>query len=392
MKCGFGGVGRWSGIALVAGVGAGALPTAHAAPRDPAPRSRVPVPRVGRLEAVHRFYGAMPTGVTVSRSGRIFVNYPRWGDPVRFTVAELRNGQEVPYPNAAMQPTSGTYDPKRLVSVQSVVVDPSDRLWILDTGSIKFGPTQPGGPKLVGVDLRTNRVVRTITFPRDVALPTSYLNDVRFDLRRDQAGMAFITDSSGSGPNAIVVVDLASGRSWRALNDHPSVRPVRGFTPTVEGQFLKNRHPNGAVKAVQIGADGIAISPNGERLYYCPLSSRRLYSVAVDALADPDMSDAEVARTVRDHGAKGASDGLESDARGRVYCTDYEKNGVKVRETDGTYRWLVRDQRLLWPDTLSVAANGYLYITANQLHRQPGYHFGRDQRVKPYMLFRARLR
>jgi hypothetical protein len=37
---------------------------------------------VGKLELVATFDGPMPTGVTVSQKGRIFVNYPQWGDPV----------------------------------------------------------------------------------------------------------------------------------------------------------------------------------------------------------------------------------------------------------------------------------------------------------------------
>jgi hypothetical protein len=37
------------------------------------------------------FYDAMPTGVTVA--GRPFVNFPRWGDDVQFTVGETRNGK-----------------------------------------------------------------------------------------------------------------------------------------------------------------------------------------------------------------------------------------------------------------------------------------------------------
>ena len=47
---------------------------------------------LGTLETVAHFNGPMPTGVTVSRDGRIFVNYPKWGDDVQFTVAELRDG------------------------------------------------------------------------------------------------------------------------------------------------------------------------------------------------------------------------------------------------------------------------------------------------------------
>ena len=44
---------------------------------------------------------------------------------------------------------------------------------------------------------------------------------------------------------------------------------------------------------------------------------------------------------------------------------------------------------MLWPDTLSVAADGYLYMICNQLHRQPKFHFGNDLRKKPYVLFRT---
>src|SRR5260370_1434155 len=37
------------------------------------PRTR----SAGKLELVATFHGPMPTGVTVSRSGRVFVNFPR---------------------------------------------------------------------------------------------------------------------------------------------------------------------------------------------------------------------------------------------------------------------------------------------------------------------------
>jgi len=59
---------------------------------------------VGELETVHTFDGPMPTGVTVSRAGRIFVNYPKWGDDVAFTTAELRDGQAVAFPDQATKP------------------------------------------------------------------------------------------------------------------------------------------------------------------------------------------------------------------------------------------------------------------------------------------------
>ena len=360
------------------------IPTEHLPSEQP----------VGMLEPVAYFHGAMPTGVTVSQKGRIFVNFPKWGDEVSFTVAEIRDGEAVAYPDEAMNQTNINDLAAALVSVQSVVVDPADRLWILDTGSPMFEPTKYGGPKLICVDLKTNQVIKKILFPQNVALPTTYLNDVRFDLRRDKEGIAYITDSAQNGPNGIIVVDLASGESWRRLHDHPSTKAedLRTFLPIVEGRpFLVKQQENRSSKlAANMGSDGIAISATGELLYYCPLASRRLYSVSTEALFDRSFDDQYVSQTVKDEGDKGgASDGLESDAEGRIYATNYEHNAIMRRSPNGEWETTVHDPRLLWPDTLSLASDGYLYVTANQLHRQARYHNARDMRRKPYTLFRV---
>ena len=371
---------------------AGAALTAAAADRKGEDAKLAHDQTAGTIELVATFDGPMPTGVTVSHEGRIFVNFPRWGDKVDFTVAEVKDGKTTAYPDADFNRPDEDHPDKGLVSVQSVVVDPKDRLWILDTGSINFGPTSPGGPKLVGVDLHENKVFRTIAFPRDVALPTTYLNDVRFDLRRGKEGLAFITDSSDKGPNGLIVVDLATGKSWRRLNDHPSTKAEPNFLPVVEGRPLLNRPPHGEPAHLRIGSDGIAISHDGQRLFYCPLCGRRLYSASVDALGDTNQADDQVAKTVEDLGDKGCgSDGLESDDKGRVYVSDYEHNAILRRLPDGRYEALVHDPRILWPDTLSVAKDGYLYFTANQLHRQGRFHGGKDLREKPYALFRTRI-
>lgn len=359
---------------------------------------------LGMLEPVAYFNGAMPTGVTVSQKGRIFVNFPKWGDEVPFTAAEVKDGKAVAYPDEAMNQTTDTHDvaadnaaaATALVSVQSVVVDPANRLWILDTGSPMFQPTKYGGPKLVCVDLETNQVIKKILFPQNVALPTTYLNDVRFDLRRGKEGIAYITDSAQNGPNGIIVVDLASSESWRRLNDHPSTKAedLQTFLPIVEGRpFLVKEQENGPTKlAANMGSDGIAISATGEWLYYCPLASRKLFSVSTDALSDRSVDDPYVSKTVKDEGDKGgASDGLESDAEGRIYVTNYEHNAIMRRNPNGEWETIVHDPRLLWPDTLSLASDGYLYVTANQLHRQARFQNGRDMRKKPYTLFRIKV-
>ncbi|MBX8577092.1 L-dopachrome tautomerase-related protein [Pseudomonas cichorii] len=348
--------------------------------------------KLSKIERVHAFNGAMPTGVTVTEKGRIFVNFPRWGDDVPYTVAEVVQGQVVPYPdlktNAAdpQDPASG------FISVQSVVADGRGKVWVLDTAAPKFSEPRAGGAKLVAIDLATNKIVKTVVFPHDVILPTTYVNDVRFDFRVGKEGTAYVTDSSVSGPGGIIVLDLASGTAKRRLSGAASTSVDPTFIPVIEGKpALVTKNANGEAGLLKVASDGIALSSDGQTLYFCPLSSRHLYSVPTALLRDPSVTDAELEKAVVDLGEKGASDGLEADAVGAVYAGDYEHNAIRKRLPDGHWQTIVQDSQVLWPDTLSIGPDGYLYFTANQLHRSPGFNDGQDKRVKPYSLMRVKI-
>lgn len=347
---------------------------------------------IGDLETVAEIHGAMPTGIAVSTSGRIFINYPRWGDDVQFTVAEIVDGKPLAFPNTIwnQQGSVSTQD-KRIVSAQSVVIDPSgNHLWIVDTGSLRPHPISYGGPKLIQVSLENNKVLRTILIEPEALTPETYLNDVRFLFNSNTASYAFISDSSPDG--GIIVVNLVTGESWRRLSGTSFTRSDPSFVPVVEAEVLMIREPGESAKRFNVGSDGIAVSADGETVFFRSLTSRHLYSVPTEALINRTIQEENLKKMVVDHGqVAGASDGLEADSSGGIFLTDYEHNAIhRFTGSISTLKTLMYSPLAIWPDSLALADDGYLYFTANQLNRQSQFHQGIDRRIQPYMVFRIK--
>jgi hypothetical protein len=86
--------------------------------KSPSQEQKLPAEEpLGTLEPVAYFNDAMPTGVTVSHKGRIFVNFPKWGDEVPFTVSEIRHrGEVVAYPDESINRTNPDDPAAALVS------------------------------------------------------------------------------------------------------------------------------------------------------------------------------------------------------------------------------------------------------------------------------------
>jgi sugar lactone lactonase YvrE len=345
----------------------------------------------------------------------------------------MGNSTERPYPNAEINnppggainytttPPSGANYQNYLVGVQSVVLDPKDRLWILDTGrALSQDGTlvlaSYGGPKLIGVNIEDGSIIKTIVFPTTVAFGDSYLNDVRFDLRPSVSasgqGVAYITDSSSEGRNGVIIVDLGTGESWRHLNNIPEVSAERGFVPYVWGQPLYYvPGPGMPLTNVPLGSDGIALSADGEDLYFGPVGGRGLYSVSTARLRDRSQSSELLAQAaVMNRGQRGVSDGFETDSNGFIYAANMEQNEIGFyNPKNGSMTLFTRDPRISWVDTsklvvscrrvmmnadrrtVSVASDGYLSFNDNQLAFSSAFYPGTDRRVRPFALFRVKL-
>jgi len=256
-------------------------------------------------------------------------------------------------------------DPKtHWVCVQSVVVDRQGALWVVDPAAPAAGFLVPGGPKLVKVDLSSNTAVQTISFDDRVAPQETYLNDVRFS--RD-GRHAYITDSGPRG--AIIVVDLQSGGARRLLDGHPSTQVEKDVVVKTDGHEL--RRPDG--RGVEFSSDGIAISADGQMLYWQALTGRTLYRIATRALDDTKLSGKELEGRVERVGENGVSDGLLMDKQGRIYISALEENAIKRREANGQVHTLIADPRLRWPDTFSEGPDGAIYVTASRIQDMPWY-------------------
>jgi sugar lactone lactonase YvrE len=176
----------------------------------------------------------------------------------------------------------------------------------------------------------------------------------------------------------------------RVLERHPSTLP-EGPPVVVDGAPVAHRGPGGRAVPHRYGLNPIALDPQGAWVYYGAMGGRTLYRVPAAALADDGLPPERLAAQVARYAGKPPCDGIAVDAAGTVYVTDVERHAVGAARPDG-YRVLVRDpDRLQWPDGLFLAADGWLYVTANQLHRLPNLNRGVDASRPPYYLHRLRV-
>ena len=104
------------------------------------------------------------------------------------------------------------------------------------------------------------------------------------------------------------------------------------------------RRPDG--RAPEFAADSIALSRDGEHLYWKALTGRTLYRIPTSALEDAGISATDLEGLLERVGDVGVSDGLLMDDEGRLYVTALEENAIKRREKDGQLRTVVTDKRL----------------------------------------------
>jgi sugar lactone lactonase YvrE len=149
--------------------------------------------------------------------------------------------------------------------------------------------------------------------------------------------------------------------------------------------------PDGSVTAIH--ADGIALSPDAQWLYYRPLTDHNYWRVPTTALRDSKLSETELAKKVEYLGSSALTGGLIMDQHGTLYGGDLEHGTVVAisrtpSHTLNTKVFVSDPAKLSWADGFAISG-GYLYIADSHLWEVA---FKNNlPRSGPFSIFRVKL-
>ncbi|CAG9863668.1 unnamed protein product [Phyllotreta striolata] len=222
------------------------------------------------------------TGMEIT-DDRIFLAMPRLrsGVPaVLSTIPRNTPGGSSPilqaYPDWSMHgAATGNYNCSGLISVYRIRTDSCNRLWVLDSGTVNtledFTVVCP--PKLLIFDIKTDQIVRTVVFPKEVVRPVSVFTNLIIDESlqgKCDSAFVYISDTVAGG---IVVYDGATDRTWRFSDPSMFPNPDHATISIVGERFT-----------LMDGVIGLAHSPQLATLFYQPVASDRIFSVPTSAL------------------------------------------------------------------------------------------------------------
>lgn len=301
----------------------------------------------------------------------LYVTVPRWRSGVPATLNKVVTIDGVsllqPYPSWEFNDFT---KPDSLRYVQSMEIDQEGRMWIIDAGRLFFFDdeveTVNGPARLIVYDMQTNEIIRDFLFPHSV-LPhdDSFLNDIVLDQAR---GYAYMSDHARG---AVIIYSFTNNQAARWENG-----PGMAYEPdAVPLTFDGIEYPD--IKGV---VNGIALTPDTEWLYYCPLTGynlTKIRTVMLRELVDGFYSDTAV---VDSHaifaGSKaGSTDGMTFDSQGNLYYAAFELGGTYVwtnaENTDiSNQEPLVPNdwETLTWVDTFGFDDEAHaLLFTSNKL-------------------------
>lgn len=312
-----------------------------------------------------------PGNVAVAKNGRIFSTIHPLGSNY-LQLVEIINGKAIPYPSEGMQKKDAAPSDRTFDTMLGITIDKKNRLWVSDMG-LNLGKT-----RLYAIDISSNKIVEQIELPASVAPKGTFAQEIVIDAKN---GMAYLADIANPG---IIAVDLSTKKA-RRFSGHASLQ-AENKNMVIDGKTI---HFGG--KPARVAIDPLTISADGETLFFGAMNGTKWYSVPA-ALFRQGKDDKTIGLSIKTVGEKPFTDGVFTDEKGNHYFTDLQNHAITKLSSGGKSTMLVKaPEKLLWPDNVYVAGDGYVYISANQLNSSPAFTGGKDEGQAPFYIYKFKL-
>lgn len=317
-----------------------------------------------------------PGNVTVTDNGRIIMSLHQFYQP-KFTVVEYKDNTLVPFPNRDLVDVES----KAALKLDSVlgIRFANGIVWMLDNG-MRSGVT----PKLVGWDIKTDKLHQVIMLPAPIAPKDAFVNDFVVDTRHN---LIVISDPAGGANAGLIVVNLITGNVRRVLVGHSSVIP-EAVDLIIDNQPIQVLDHSGNLSRPHIGVNPITEDLHNEWVYFGPMHGHSLYRIKAEDLANEYMDDNILATHVERYSDKPISDGISIDKDDNIYLGELAENGIGVITSNRKYRRLAQCPRLSWVDSFSFGPDGELFAVVNRLHQSAVLNGGVLSAKPPFYLLK----
>lgn len=317
-------------------------------------------------------------GVAISNDGRLFAEFPRFDKGDYPSIVEIKkDGSKVPYPNKEWNNWQKGKNPQTaFVSLNAIYINREDNhLWAVDPGDPNFGANIPGAEKLVEMDLSINKVINTYIVPTEMVPGNTHFNDIRI-----KGDWVYITEST---EGSIFVLNKKTKKFRRLLLDSKLTKADTSIHPIYFGRTLE-ASPG---KAPVLNADQVELNPAGDTLYFSSPFGPDLYQVATSDLRDESLTTPELEKKISVYITMNPIGGLIMDKYGNLYLGEVKNGSIRCVGPDKKTKWILQDDRIKWPDALSISPDGTIYIAIAQVGNLPMMSDGKDLRKPPYYIF-----
>ena len=323
---------------------------------------------------------ACPCGIKVNSIGEYFVTVPRFKSTVPSSLNKIsvvdRTPLMEPFPSWSFNEL-GTAS--NLQSVLGLEIDKNDILWALDQGHVANAKAVEGSLKVVAINSITGEIIDSYVMDSDTAnYTTSYLNDLSVDA---DGGFVYISDTdiagdpgeSESPSPALIILNIKTKTFRRVFDGEYFVNPDPSLWININNQKIFENGP------IEAGLDGLALSCDGEILYFSSLTSREMFSVETKYLKDFNTPYNEIIENVIKLGYMGtATDGLLCTRNNNLLMTAIEENGILMAKSisnkpqEFKYKNFVTicstKDTMMWPNTIGFDNKGKkMVFLSNQL-------------------------